>query len=58
MELIICGIYKFWALKGMRDQVRLLQMFVNYWDLNIEAFNLNGKPLRIEFEDIKFVTGL
>jgi len=25
-----CGIYKFWDLKGMRDQVRLLQMMVNF----------------------------
>jgi hypothetical protein len=31
-DLKICGLYKFWALKGMRAQVRLLQMLVNYWD--------------------------
>ena len=30
MDLKICGLYKFWALKGMRAQVRLLQMLVNY----------------------------
>ena len=27
-----CGLYKFWTLKAMRTQVRLLQMLVNYWD--------------------------
>jgi hypothetical protein len=58
MELRRCGIYKFWALKGMRAQVRLLQMLVNYWDPDTETFNLDGKPLRIEVEDIYFLTGL
>jgi hypothetical protein len=46
-DLKICGLYKFWALKGMRTQVRLLQMLVNYSDLEIETFNHDGKPLRI-----------
>jgi hypothetical protein len=58
LSLKICGIYKFWALKGMRAQVRLLQMLVNFWDPDTEAFNLDGKPLRIEVEDIYFITGL
>jgi hypothetical protein len=53
-----CGLYKFWALKGLRAQVRLLQMLVNYWDPETEAFNLDGKPLRIEVDDIYFITGL
>jgi hypothetical protein len=25
-----CSLYKFWALKGMRAQARLLQLLVNY----------------------------
>jgi hypothetical protein len=33
-------------------------MPVNFWDLDTEAFNLDGKPLRIEFEDIYFLIGL
>jgi hypothetical protein len=57
MDLKICGLYTFWALKGMRAQVRLLQLLVNYWDLDTETFNLDGKPLRIEVEDIYFLTG-
>jgi hypothetical protein len=57
MELRRCGLYKFWDLKGMRDQVILLHMLVNYWDLDTKAFNLDGKPLRIEVEDIYFLTG-
>jgi hypothetical protein len=42
----------------MRAQVRLLQMLVNYWDLEIKAFNLDGKPLMIEVDDIYFIVGL
>jgi hypothetical protein len=53
-----CRLYKFWALKGMRDQVRLLHMLVNYWDLDTETFNLDGKALRIEVEDIYLLIGL
>ena len=56
MELKLCGLYKFWALKDMRDQVRQLHMLVNYWDPDIETFNLDGQPLRIEVEDIYFLT--
>jgi hypothetical protein len=58
LALKICGIYKFLDLKGMRAQVRLLQMLVYFWDPNTDAFNLDGKPLRIEVEDIYFLTGL
>jgi hypothetical protein len=46
-HLKICGLYKKISLKGMRDQVRLLQFLVNYSDSDIESFNLDGKPLRI-----------
>jgi hypothetical protein len=52
-----CGLYNFWVLKGMRAQVRLLEMLVGYWDLDSERFILDGKPLRIEVEDIYFFTG-
>jgi hypothetical protein len=54
----ICGLCKFWVVKGMRAQVRLLQMLVNFWDLEIEAFNIDGKPLSIEVYDIYFIIGL
>ena len=47
-----CGLYKFWALKGMRAQVRLLEMLVGYWDPDSERFILDGKPLKIEVEEI------
>jgi hypothetical protein len=45
-------------MKGMRAQERLLQTLINYWDLEIDAFNIDRKPLRIEVDDIYFVIGL
>jgi hypothetical protein len=42
----------------MRAQVRLLDMLVGYWDLDSERFILDGQPLRIEVEEIYFLTGL
>jgi hypothetical protein len=56
--LKICDIYKFCALKGMRAQVRLLEMLVGYWDPDSERFILDGQPLRIEVEEIYLLTGL
>jgi hypothetical protein len=58
MALKRCVLYKFWSLKGMRVQVRLLEMLVGYWDPENEIFNIDGQPLRIEVEDIYFLTGL
>jgi hypothetical protein len=58
MALKICGLYNFWALKGMGSQVILLQFLMDYWDPDSESFNLDGKPLRIKFEDIYFLAGL
>jgi hypothetical protein len=56
--LKICGLYKFWALKGMRAQERLLEMLVGYWDPESERFILDGQPLRFKVEDIYFLTRL
>jgi hypothetical protein len=50
--LKIYGLYKFWVLKGMRAQVRLLEMLVGYRDPDSERFILDGQPLRIEVEEI------
>jgi hypothetical protein len=38
--------------------VRFLQFLMDYWDLDSEIFNLDGQPLRIEFEDIYFLMRL
>ena len=53
-----CGIYKFWCLGGLRAKPRLLEMLVDYWDLDSESFWIDGMSLTIEVEDIYFITGL
>ena len=51
-----CGLYKIFKLGVLRAQPRLLQMFVDYWDTHTKAFMLNGMPLRVEVDDIYFIT--
>ena len=53
-----CGLYKFWCLGSLRAKPRLLQMLVDYWDLESESFDIDGMSLSIEIEDIYFITGL
>ena len=38
--------------------MRLLQSLLDYWDPDSDSFNLDGKPLKIEVEDIYFLMGL
>ena len=40
----------------MMAQPRLLHMLINCWDLDKEAFNIDGIPLKIKVEDIYFMT--
>ena len=42
----------------MRAKPRLLQMLVDYWDLDSESFQIDGMSLTIEVEDTYFITGL
>jgi len=53
-----CGLYKFWAIQGMRAQVDLLTWLVNKWDIQDQCFIIGGHRLEIELEDIYFLTGL
>ena len=53
-----CGLYKFWCLGGLRAKPGLLQMLVDYWDLDSESFQIDGMSITIEVEDIYFITGL
>ena len=53
-----CGLYNFWQLGSLRSQPRLIQMLVDYWDPDMEAFQLDRMPLRLEVEVIYFITGL
>ena len=51
-----CILYKFWSLGSLRDQPRILQMFVDYWDPDTKAFQIDGMSLRLEVEDMYFIT--
>ena len=53
-----CGLYKFWCLGGLRVKPRLLQMLVDYWDLDSYSFQIDGMFLTIEVEEIYFITKL
>ena len=49
-------LYKFWSLGSLRDHPILLQMLVDYWDLDTKAFQIDGMSLRLEVEDMYFIT--
>ena len=51
-------LYKFWCLCGIQAKPRLLQMVVDYWDLDLESFQIDGMSLTIEVEEIYFITRL
>ena len=53
-----CELYKFWFLGGLSVRPRLVQMLVDYWDPNLESFQIDEMSLTIEVEDIYFITGL
>ena len=42
----------------MKANTRLLEMLIDYWDVEEEAFMIDQMPLRVEVEDIYFITGL
>ena len=33
-----CGLYNFWCLGSLRTKPRLLQLLVDYWDLESKTF--------------------
>ena len=52
------GLYKFWCFGSLRAKPRLLQLLVDYWDLEYETLQIDRMPLSIEVEDIYFIIGL
>jgi hypothetical protein len=53
-----CGLWKFLHCPLMRAQPRLLNHLVEYWNLDAEAFMIEGQSLAPTTEDIYFLTGL
>ena len=41
----------------MRSNVCLLEFFINYWDNDLGAFDLQGEILEIALEYIYFIVG-
>ena len=53
-----CILYKFLHLGSLRTNPRILQMLMDYSDLDTKTFQIGGIPLILEVEDIYFITGL
>lgn len=53
-----CGLYKLFLCLNMRSQPLLLQHLVDMWDPNAGHFMVGDQILRLEIEDIYFLTGL
>ena len=52
------GLLKFFCTSPMRSNVRLLEFLINYYDLDLGEFDLQGEILEIALEDIYFIVGL
>ena len=52
------GLLNFLCTSPMRANVCLLEFLINYWDHDLGVFDLQGKSLEINSEDIYFITGL
>ena len=50
--LMQCGLLKFFLCPFMREQPRLLNVLVEYWHPDVEAFMLEGQSLVPTTEDI------
>jgi hypothetical protein len=53
-----CGLYKYWAIPGMRGQVPFLEWLVERWNIQDQCFYIGEHQLEIEPSDIYFLTGL
>ena len=47
-----CGLYKFWAIQGIRAHVELMTWLVNKWEVQAQCFIIGDHKLEIELEDI------
>ena len=51
-----CGLNTFFEANNMCTKKRLMQLLIRHWDLEDNAFMMGGHTLKIEAEDIKFLT--
>lgn len=53
-----CGLLKLFRISSMRQQISLLQYFLDAWDPVTQVFQIRGKNIPFTVEDIYFLTGL
>ena len=53
-----CGLFKFFRISCMRQQINLLQYFIDAWDPTTQVFQIRGKSIPLTVVDIYFLTGL
>ena len=53
-----CGLFKFFRISSMRQQINLLQYFLDAWDPTTQVFHIRGKSIPLTVVDIYFLTGL
>jgi hypothetical protein len=53
-----CGLFKFFRISSMRQQINLLQYFLDAWDPTSQVFQIRGKSIPLTVVDIYFLTGL
>lgn len=52
------GLLKFFCISNMRQQINLLQYFLDAWDPTNKVFQIRGKSIPLIVEDIYFLTSL
>ena len=53
-----CGMPKFFCIFSMRQQINLLQYFLNTWDPTNQVFKIRGRSIPLTVVDIYFLTDL
>ena len=53
-----CGLLKFFHISNMRQQINLLQYFLDAWDPTNQVFQIQGKSIPLTVEDIYVLIGL
>ena len=51
-----CGLLKFFKMPNMKENTRLLELLIHYLSAEDDAFMIDHMPLRINIEDIYFIT--
>ena len=49
------GLLNFFCTSPMRENVRLLEFLIKYWDHDLGMFDLQGESLEITSEDVYFI---